>query len=247
MPGAVRPGRLVPASGRPTPGRQDRSHADCFGFRYSGHQPVASVRLPPAASFVLFQYICGRIEQQLRTYERHPQVLRDPGGQRPRPRHAAARRRAVGPGRDAARPRAGPTSPVSSDWWAPRCRPRAPRSADRCCSAARPCRRRSWCTSCPRAPGNPTTERGTSRPRADCRAGAPAPRRSRSGGHDPAADARGDPGGGLAGRRQERARHRRGDGARGTDHHIAQATGHAERTITSPRRRGTRNGPSTGT
>ena len=70
-----------------------------------------------------------------------------PGSQRPRPQHPAARRRAVGPGRHAGRPRGRRPGAASSNCWPPHCRTRTPpRSPGRSCSAARPCCRRSWCT-----------------------------------------------------------------------------------------------------
>ena len=55
----------------------------------------------------------------------------------------------------------------------------------------------------------------------DCRAGAPSSSRSRPGGQDAGADAGRESGGGLVGRRQERARHRPDDGAHGRCHLLA--------------------------
>ena len=69
----------------------------------------------------------------------------------------------------------------------------------------------------------PTGLRSTAGRRAgpDCRAGEPASYRSRLGGQDPGADAGGEPGGGLVGGRQERARHGRGQGSHGRRHLLA--------------------------
>ena len=72
--------------------------------------------------------------------------------------------------------------------------------------------------------GRPSTglrSAARSRAVADCRAGTPATCRSRLGGHDPGADASGESGGGLAGGRQERPRHGRGDGTHGRRHLLA--------------------------